>query len=120
MGFMLDIKLIRENPKVVKEAAKNKNVEVNIDRLLSIDGEVLKLKQELDELRARRNQNADGMKGAKPSDEQIRTGKELKEGIAELEFKLKPLEEEWQELMYKVPTGQSGCWFAITAIILSY
>lgn len=100
---MLDIKLIRENPKVVKEAAKNKNVEVNIDRLLSIDGEVLKLKQELDELRARRNQNADGMKGAKPSDEQIRTGKELKEGIAELEFKLKPLEEEWQELMYKVP-----------------
>jgi seryl-tRNA synthetase len=103
MGFMLDIKLIRENPKVVKEAAKNKNVEVNIDRLLSIDGEVLKLKQELDELRARRNQNADGMKGAKPSDEQIRTGKELKEGIAELEFKLKPLEEEWQELMYKVP-----------------
>ena len=103
MGFMLDIKLIRENPKVVKEAAKNKNVEVNIDRLLSIDGEVLKLKQELDELRARRNQNADGMKGAKPSDEQIRTSKELKEGIAELEFKLKPLEEEWQELMYKVP-----------------
>ena len=103
MGFMLDIKLIRENPKVVKEAAKNKNVEVNIDRLLSIDGEVLKLKQELDELRARRNQNADGMKGAKPSEDQIKLGRELKEEIAELEVKLKPLEEEWQELMYKVP-----------------
>lgn len=100
---MLDIKLIRENPKVVKEAAKNKNVEVNIDRLLSIDGEVLKLKQELDELRARRNQNADGMKGAKPSEDQIKLGRELKEEIAELEVKLKPLEEEWQELMYKVP-----------------
>ena len=100
---MLDIKLIRENPKVVKEAAKNKNVEVNIDRLLSIDGEVLKLKQELDELRARRNQNADGMKGAKPSEDQIKLGKELKEETTELEVKLKPLEEEWQELMYKVP-----------------
>ncbi len=103
MGFMLDIKLIRENPKVVKEAAKNKNVEVNIDRLLSIDGEVLKLKQELDELRARRNQNADGMKGAKPSEDQIKLGKELKEETTELEVKLKPLEDEWQELMYKVP-----------------
>ncbi len=100
---MLDIKLIRENPKVVKEAAKNKNVEVNIDRLLSIDGEVLKLKQELDELRARRNQNADGMKGAKPSEDQIKLGKELKEETTELEVKLKPLEDEWQELMYKVP-----------------
>ncbi len=103
MEFMLDIKLIRENPELVKEAAKNKNVEVNIDRLLSIDGEVLKLKQELDELRARRNQNADGMKGAKPSEDQIKLGRELKEEIAELEVKLKPLEEEWQELMYKVP-----------------
>lgn len=100
---MLDIKLIRENPKVVKEAAKNKNVEVNIDRLLSIDGEVLKLKQELDELRARRNQNADGMKGSKPGEEQIKLGKELKEEIAGLEMELKPLEDEWQELMYKVP-----------------
>lgn len=103
MGFMLDIKLIRENPKVVKEAAKNKNVEVNIDRLLSIDGEVLKLKQELDELRAKRNQNADGMKGSKPGEEQIKLGKELKEEIAGLEIELKPLEDEWQELMYKVP-----------------
>lgn len=100
---MLDIKLIRENPKVVKEAAKNKNVEVNIDRLLSIDGEVLKLKQELDELRAKRNQNADGMKGSKPGEEQIKLGKELKEEIAGLEIELKPLEDEWQELMYKVP-----------------
>ncbi len=103
MEFMLDIKLIRENPELVKEAAKNKNVEVNIDRLMNIDGEVLKLKQELDVLRARRNQNADGMKGAKPSEDQIKLGKELKEETTELEVKLKPLEDEWQELMYKVP-----------------
>jgi seryl-tRNA synthetase len=81
MGFMLDIKLIRENPKVVKEAAKNKNVEVNIDRLLSIDGEVLKLKQELDELRARRNQNADGMKGAKPVKSKSSLAKNLRKRL---------------------------------------
>ena len=103
MGFMLDIKLIRENPELVKEAAKNKNVEVDIDRLLVLDGQVLKLKQELDELRAKRNQNADGMKGSKPGEEQIKLGKELKEETTELEVKLKPLEDEWQELMYKVP-----------------
>ncbi len=100
---MLDIKLIRENPELVKEAAKNKNVEVDIDRLLVLDGQVLKLKQELDELRAKRNQNADGMKGSKPGEEQIKLGKELKEEIAGLEIELKPLEDEWQELMYKVP-----------------
>jgi seryl-tRNA synthetase len=103
MEFMLDIKLIRENPELVKEAAKNKNVEVDIDRLLVLDGQVLKLKQELDELRAKRNQNADGMKGSKPGEEQIKLGKELKEETTELEVKLKPLEDEWQELMYKVP-----------------
>lgn len=100
---MLDIKFIRENPEVVKEAAKNKNVEVDVDRLLDLDSEVVLLRQELDAVRQKRNENAEGMKGSKPSDEQIEEGKRLKEEIAELEAKLNPLEDEWFELMYKVP-----------------
>jgi seryl-tRNA synthetase len=103
MGFMLDIKLIRENPELVKEAARNKNVEVDIDRLLVLDGEVLILKQELDEKRRQRNEHASMLKGGPTSDENISKGKSLKVEQALIETELSPLEEEWQELMYKVP-----------------
>lgn len=100
---MLDIKFIRENPEVVKEAAKNKNVKVDVDRLLVLDSEVVKLKQELDELRQKRNENAEGMKGGKPSDEQIEAGKNIKDQISELEAKLNPLDAELTELINGVP-----------------
>jgi seryl-tRNA synthetase len=100
---MLDIKLIRENPELVKEAARNKNVEVDIDRLLVLDGEVLILKQELDEKRRQRNEHASMLKGGPTSDENISKGKSLKVEQALIETELSPLEEEWQELMYKVP-----------------
>lgn len=100
---MLDIKFIRENLGVVKEAAKNKNVKVDVDRLLELDGEVVVLRQELDELRQKRNENAESMKGGKPAEVQIEEGKRIKEEIAALEAKLSPLEEEFLGLMYVVP-----------------
>ncbi len=34
---MLDIKFIRDNPKVVKEAVRVKGFSVDIDRLLTVD-----------------------------------------------------------------------------------
>ncbi|MDQ5913947.1 MAG: seryl-tRNA synthetase [Patescibacteria group bacterium] len=100
---MLDIKFIRENPEVVKEAARNKNVDVDIDQLLVLDEQVVALRQELDALRQKRNENAESMKGGKPSSEQIEEGKRLKDDISELEAKLSPLEEQLLGLMYKVP-----------------
>ncbi len=100
---MLDIKFIRENPEVVKLAAKNKNVEVDIDRLLTLDGEVTKLKQELDVLRQKRNENSEKMKGGKPSDEQIEEGKKIKEQIAELEAKLNILDGQYLAFLNSVP-----------------
>lgn len=100
---MLDIRFIRENPEVVELAAKNKNVVVDVERLLDVDGQVIKLKKELDELRKKRNENSEKMKGGKPSDEQILEGKKIKDEIAEVEARLNPLEEEFLSLMYEVP-----------------
>ena len=34
---MLDIRLIRENPEKIKQACKNKGVNLDIDRLLALD-----------------------------------------------------------------------------------
>jgi len=34
---MLDLKVIRENPDLVKEAVKNKNEKADIDKILELD-----------------------------------------------------------------------------------
>lgn len=100
---MLDIKFIRENSDTVKEAAKNKNVKVDVDRLLNLDSEVVSLRQELDEKRRQRNEHAEMLKGGPTSEENIEKGKALKIEQADIEAKLNPLEAELLELMYAVP-----------------
>ncbi|MBK9593390.1 MAG: hypothetical protein IPO32_18465 [Crocinitomicaceae bacterium] len=34
---MLDIKFIRENPDLIKEAARKKHIDFNVDELVSVD-----------------------------------------------------------------------------------
>ena len=48
---MLDIQYIRESADKVKKAAKDKGVEIDVDRLIKLDGERRKLQQEIDVLR---------------------------------------------------------------------
>jgi seryl-tRNA synthetase len=52
---MIDIKEIRENPERFKKAAKNKNIEVDIDRLLAVDTELLAAKQHLQDIATEKN-----------------------------------------------------------------
>ena len=52
---MIDIKEIRENPQRFKQAAKNKNIEVDIDRLMAIDAELLSAKRGLQEIATEKN-----------------------------------------------------------------
>ncbi len=52
---MLDIKFIVNNPEVVKKAARDKNMEVDVDRLLAVYEEVRALTSQADSLRGERN-----------------------------------------------------------------
>lgn len=52
---MIDIKRIRENPEIFKKAAKNKKFDIDIDRLLKIDAELLAAKQRLQDITAEKN-----------------------------------------------------------------
>jgi len=100
---MLDIKFIRENVKQVKEAAKNKNIQVDIDELLKLDEERREAQIKIDELRAERNELASSVKSGKPSAEQIAKGKYLKEEITKLEEEGGGVEEKYLELLERVP-----------------
>ena len=52
---MLDIKFIRQNNEIVKEAARKKHVEIDIDHLITLDDKRIKLSQQIEEARAQQN-----------------------------------------------------------------
>lgn len=52
---MLDLKFIRQNPDLVKQAVKNKLEKADVDKLLSLDEQRRTLLQQVDELKATRN-----------------------------------------------------------------
>lgn len=100
---MLDIRFIRENPDKVSENAKQKGYKVNINELLMLDDSRREVLSSVELLRKKRNENSQKMKGAKPSDELIKEGREIKEKLAGLETELREKEEKLNELMINVP-----------------
>jgi seryl-tRNA synthetase len=103
---MLDIKFIRDNVDLIKEAARKKHIDFDVSHLLKVDRERLEFLQKVEGLRAEQN---------KASEEIVRTTdtgtkdsikekmKILKEELLVLEEKLKKVTTEWQMQMLLVP-----------------
>ena len=100
---MLDIRFIREHAEQVQEASRQKGYDVNIAELLKLDESRRELQQQVDELRARRNEISSRMKGAKPDQSTIDEGKQIKVELAEREGYLTNADNEFIELLKKVP-----------------
>lgn len=102
---MLDIKFIRENVDLVKSGAQKKHITVDIDALISLDDERKSLMAEIEEKRAEQNRvsveitSADSARRA----ELIESMRFVKDAVAELEEKLKPVMQKWRDLMLQVP-----------------
>jgi seryl-tRNA synthetase len=65
---MLSLQYIREHAETVRKAIAEKNVTLDLDALLALDGEVRGLKTQVDTLRAERNAISDGFKSAAPAE----------------------------------------------------
>ncbi|MBY0110581.1 serine--tRNA ligase [Patescibacteria group bacterium] len=102
---MLDIHFIRENADLVKEGARKKNVEIDIDRLLVVDEERKTYLQQIEEKRAEQNRASKTIALAKgdEKDKLLEAMRHLKGGMSELQEKFDALDLEWSKLMLAVP-----------------
>jgi seryl-tRNA synthetase len=96
---MLDIKFIRENPEKVKQGAKNKGMEVDVEKLLEVDKKRRELMANTEQLKAEQNKLSKGQ----ITEELKVKARELKERIRADEAQLKEIEQEFNTLMYKIP-----------------
>jgi len=100
---MLDIKYIRDNTDKIKETCKNKNINLDVDNLLELDKKRVDFQIRIEELRAKRNEISAQNKQFRPDAEQIQKGKEIKEEIQKLEEDSKSVNDEYFDLMSRVP-----------------
>jgi len=102
---MLDIKFIRNNLEVIKDAAKKKNIQVDLDHLVNLDDERLRILREVEELRAEQNTVSDKIISVDASEREIliENMKQVKESIRVLEQSYENVLKEWRELMLYVP-----------------
>jgi seryl-tRNA synthetase len=109
MLAMLDIHFIRENADLVKDAAKKKNVEVDVDGLLKLDDERKRLRQEIDTKRFEQNRRSGEIQRATGSERQklIEAMQHLKKGMEEEEERYQQLHIEWTKLLLSIPNVPS-------------
>ena len=79
---MIDIKLIRENPELVKKNCERRNCNVDIDALLATEQEYRNIITKIESLRADRNRLSKECRDKPEAREQV---KELKEELSRLE-----------------------------------
>jgi len=94
---MIDIKLIRKNPKLVKESIKKRGLDSkDIDKFIELDADWRKIKKDVDDLRSKRNKISEEINKAKKGKEEKKAGsliKEAKEIPGKIEAKNKRLNE---------------------------
>ncbi len=107
---MIDIKLIRESPELVKENIKKKFQDAKLkllDELKKKDETWRALKKQADELRASRNkvsvQISEAKKANKDAKKLLAQAKKIPEEIATIEAKSAKLESEIHELVLQLP-----------------
>lgn len=99
---MLDIKFVRENPEIVKNEIKKRNMKFDLDALLKTDAEKRKLQQKVEDLRNKQkeaNKTLSKNKDKKILDEM----KNIKAQMSDAEPELKKMETDIKEQLLKLP-----------------
>lgn len=108
---MLDIRFVRENEALIREAIELKKSDFDLDAFLSLDRERVALLQEFEELKSLKNDINDLIAQAKSPEERaevIAKGKEIKQKTDELEPRFRETTERFEKLSALVPNVVSS------------
>jgi len=107
---MLDIKLLRENPQIVKESQKKRMMpDGDVDKVLELDLKWRKFKSKVDDLRAERNSISMQINEAKKAGDEkkakllIKKAGSIPKEIEKVEEHSKKLEEERNSVLENIP-----------------
>jgi seryl-tRNA synthetase len=106
---MLDIAFIRENPDVVKKAAEDKRMPVDVGRLLALDGELREGGKKAEALRAERNKLSKEIPSLKGDERNalVERVRQIKEELAAFDAGSAEAKREFDDLMLRVPSVPS-------------
>ena len=99
---MLDIKFIRENPGIVKEEIKKRNMKIDLDVFLNLDKKKREVQQEVEELRKKQNE-ANQLISQNKDEKIIAEMKAIKNKLSELGPELKDLEKQIKDILLQLP-----------------
>jgi seryl-tRNA synthetase len=101
---MLDIKLIRENPELVRQALEKRGDSFAIDSILEIDGRYRSLLRQTEELRAKHNESSKQLSKSKEKPPQlIAQMRQLGEQISSLQQQTKEAKANLDSLLLELP-----------------
>ena len=102
---MLDIKFIRENPELIREAARKKHISFDVAKLLDSDEKFRERLRDVEALRAQKNRESETVaeSSGKDRERQIAQLRVLKSQLEQKEEELKAAAEKRQALLLMVP-----------------
>lgn len=107
---MIDLKFIRQNQNLIKEAIKVKNLDLNLDDLIKLDLNILELKKTLQSLEEQKNLNAKKVAAGSFDEREnyLLMGREISKKIDAIKPELRILEEQLMNLLLLVPNIPSA------------
>lgn len=102
---MIDLKAIRTNPEQMKENIQKRNLKVDLDAFLEMDKKIIGLNQELDALKAEKNNFSKLIPTLSNEEKQVKLSemKALGEQEKNLSEQLKSLEWDYNAILYRLP-----------------
>jgi seryl-tRNA synthetase len=104
---MIDIKLFRENPELVRQGLKNKNAEDKVDAVLKLDQERRDLIMRTDELKNKRNQASSQIPQLKKAGQDtsaiMAEMKRVSDEITQLDGQLREVETKLNDILMTIP-----------------
>jgi len=97
---MLDVKLIRENPDLVRKALADRHDSAPIDEILELD---TKRREKIGELEELRRERKAASKTRLTGEDAAAKGRELRDKIRELEDAIRIIDEKLEDLLLRVP-----------------